>query len=195
MQLNRIKLNDIKPYENNPRINQLAIGKVAESIKQCGYISPIVVDEDMIILAGHTRFAALQLLGKEEADVLIVPGLSEEQKIKYRLLDNKAGELAEWDYNKLAAEIDGLDFEGVDFELEETITSDTFDDFFTLPDGDKSDIVTMSFNLKDKQWWVIESALNLIGDNVGETFGNTNKQGNALYTIVAEWAEARGLEV
>lgn len=54
------KMSDIHPYENNPRINDLAVDFVAESIRQCGYIQKIVVDEKGVILAGHTRFKALQ---------------------------------------------------------------------------------------------------------------------------------------
>jgi len=58
-----VKLSDIKPYPNNPRNNDDAVASVAESIRQCGYIAPIVVDEDMVVLAGHTRLRALKKLG------------------------------------------------------------------------------------------------------------------------------------
>lgn len=108
-------LSRLKPYENNPRIIEKAIPKVAESIKQCGYITPIVVDEDNVILAGHTRYEALKSLGIDRAKTLIVRGLSEEEKGKYRLLDNKTGEIAKWDRVKLREELVGIDFEGFDF--------------------------------------------------------------------------------
>ena len=64
-QLKTVKLNDIVPYENNPRHNDQAVDAVKESIKQCEYIAPIIVDEDMVILAGHTRHKALKSLGKK----------------------------------------------------------------------------------------------------------------------------------
>ncbi len=115
MKLQKRALDTLRPYENNPRRNDGAVEAVAESIRQCSYISPIVVDEDGAILAGHTRFKALEKLGYEEADVLVCEGLTEEQKRKFRVLDNRAGEFAEWDMEKLAVELDGLDFGDFDF--------------------------------------------------------------------------------
>lgn len=115
MELRKVPLKSILPYPNNPRKNDGAVDAVAESIKQCEYIAPIVVDEDMVILAGHTRYKALKKLGRTEAEVIIKDGLTEEQKRKYRLLDNKTSEFADWDLDLLADELDGLDFDDFDF--------------------------------------------------------------------------------
>lgn len=115
MELRTAKLKDIKPYPNNPRINNDAVEAVAESIKQCGYVSPIVVDENMVILAGHTRYKALKKLGYKECPYIFADDLNEEQKRKYRLLDNKTCEFATWDEELLEIELEGLDFEGFDF--------------------------------------------------------------------------------
>jgi len=115
MKLQKLKLADIKPYENNPRKNDDAVNAVAESIRQCSYITPIIVDEDYVIIAGHTRYKALMALGESEAECLICDGLTEEQKKKYRFLDNKTGEKATWDLMKLEVELEGLDLEGFDF--------------------------------------------------------------------------------
>ena len=104
------KLSDLKPYENNPRINDEAVDDVAESIKQCSYIAPIIIDEDGVILAGHTRYKALKKLGYKECEVVIASNLSEEQKKKYRLYDNKTAEMASWDQKKLSAELCDVDF-------------------------------------------------------------------------------------
>ena len=114
------KLDEIKPYMHNPRKNDGAVDAVAESIRQCGYIAPIIVDEDGVILAGHTRYKALRLLDRQEAQVIVKTGLSEEQKRKYRLLDNKTGELASWDLELLEQELEGLDLEAfsLDWEVE-----------------------------------------------------------------------------
>ena len=109
------KLKDIKPYENNPRIIDDAVDDVMESIRQCTYIAPIIIDEDGVILAGHTRYRALQKLGYKECDVVIASGLTEEQKKKYRLYDNKTAEFASWDQKKLSAELSDVDFMGYDF--------------------------------------------------------------------------------
>lgn len=114
--LSTMRMEDIRPYPNNPRRNDGAVDAVAESIRQCGYVAPIIVDEDGVILAGHTRYKALQKLGYETADVLVKPGMTEEQKKKYRLLDNKTGELADWDYDLLEMELDGLDFGSLDLD-------------------------------------------------------------------------------
>ena len=123
-QLKTVRLAEIKPYENNPRHNDQAVDAVKESIRQCEYIAPIIVDEDMVILAGHTRHKALKSLGRKEAEVMIVSGLTEAQKKKYRLLDNKTNEFAEWDIDLLEVELEDIDFEGYDFgfdiEPEET---------------------------------------------------------------------------
>lgn len=115
MELQIMALQDIKPYKRNARKNDHAVDAVAESIRQCGYVAPIIVDEDCVILAGHTRWKALKQLGRDQCEVVVRPGLSEEQKRKYRLLDNKTAELAEWDYELLAAELDGLEFAEFDF--------------------------------------------------------------------------------
>jgi len=126
MKLETIKLTEITPYENNPRKNDDAVNAVAESIKQCSYITPIIVDENLVILAGHTRYKALKALGYEEVSCLICDGLTEEQKKKYRFLDNKTGEKATWDLMKLEVELEGVDLEGFDFfGMAEDFTSET----------------------------------------------------------------------
>jgi site-specific DNA-methyltransferase (adenine-specific) len=132
-QLKTVSLADMKPYANNPRHNDGAVDAVKESIRQCNYIAPIIVDEDNIILAGHTRYKALQALGKTEAEVMIVTGLTEEQKKKYRLLDNKTNEMASWDIDLLEVELEDIDFEGFDFgfevtEIEPEIVEDDYDE-------------------------------------------------------------------
>ena len=112
----RMKVGDLIPYERNPRkIPQEAIDDVKESYAQCGVIDPIEVDENHVILSGHTRRLAAMEMGVEELDVLIVNGLTEKQKKKYRLLANKTGEKSSWDYELLEWELEDLDFEGYDF--------------------------------------------------------------------------------
>lgn len=142
MRLQTIKLADLRPYKNNPRKNDGAVDAVAESIRQCGYVAPIIVDENMEILAGHTRYKALKKLKYQEADVLVKSSLTEEQKRKYRLLDNKTNELAEWDFDLLAEEMQGLDFEELDLDwgIGEEEKPEAFEDNFEikLPEAPKA---------------------------------------------------------
>ena len=109
MELITLNLEDIVPYENNPRNNEFAVEAVAESIRQVGYVTPIIIDEDNVVLAGHTRLMALEQLGHEEAECIRIVGLKEEQKRKFRILDNKTAELADWDIDLLKDELSVLD--------------------------------------------------------------------------------------
>lgn len=102
-------LADITPYENNPRNNEEAVEKVANSIKEFGFNQPIVVDKDNVIIVGHTRYLAAQELGLSEAPVIVAGNLSDEQARAYRLADNKTGELAGWDFEKLALELEQIE--------------------------------------------------------------------------------------
>jgi site-specific DNA-methyltransferase (adenine-specific) len=107
-----VKIKAVKPYDNNPRENSGAVGYVAASIAEFGFKRPLVVDENMVLLAGHTRLMALQQLGVETVLVAVVKGLTEEEKIAYRIKDNRAGELTLFDFEKVEKEI--LTFSGID---------------------------------------------------------------------------------
>lgn len=118
-QLVRMNVADLIPYEKNPRkIPQAAIDDVCESYRQCGVIDPIEIDENNVILSGHTRRLAALDVGIKTVDCLLVTGLTEEQKKKYRILANKTGERSEWDLELLQWELEDLDFEGYDFNFE-----------------------------------------------------------------------------
>lgn len=99
------KIEEVIPYEKNPRNNENAIDTVANSIREFGFNNPILVDENMVIVAGHTRHKAAQKLGMTEVPVSIIKDLTEEQLKAFRVIENKASEYAEWDYVKLLEEI------------------------------------------------------------------------------------------
>lgn len=108
-----IKTTELKPYEKNPRRNDEAVKYVAESIKEFGFKVPVVIDEDNVIVAGHTRWKAAKKLGLSEVPCIIADDLTEEQIKAFRLADNKVAEKAEWDFELLAFELDDI----VDFDM------------------------------------------------------------------------------
>lgn len=105
IRLKKVGINDIREYENNPRNNDKAVQPVINSIKKFGYVSPIIVDEDGVILAGHTRIQALRSMGAEEVEVIVISGLTEEERKSYRIADNRTREFAGWDGNLLQVEM------------------------------------------------------------------------------------------
>ena len=102
------KIDDIRPYERNPRINDQAVDAVAASLTTFGFRQPIVVDGDGVIIAGHTRWKAAQKLGLTQVPVHVATDLTPEQVRAYRIADNKTGELAEWDLDILPIELNEL---------------------------------------------------------------------------------------
>ena len=96
-----VNVKDLKPFGGNPRHNNKSAQMVAKSIKEFGYINPIIVDEDLVILAGNTRFKAQQILGFKEIDVLKVSGLTTVQKNGFVIADNRAGEYSKWNMSAL----------------------------------------------------------------------------------------------
>ena len=108
MNIQMLKLSDIKPYENNPRKNNEAVKYVAQSIKEFGFKVPIVIDKDNVIIAGHTRYKAAKRLKIKEVPTIIVDDLTDEQVKAFRLADNKVAEKAEWDFDLLPFELDDI---------------------------------------------------------------------------------------
>lgn len=105
MEIVYLKLSDIHPYENNPRINDQAVDKVAASITAFKFGSPIIVDGNYVIICGHTRYKAAEKLGIESVPCIVRDDLTEEEAKAYRIADNRTSEYSEWDYEKLASEL------------------------------------------------------------------------------------------
>ena len=104
------RLDDLIPYENNPRNNDEAVRYIAESIKEFGFKVPIVIDKHNVIVAGHTRYKASKQLGMNEVPCLVADDLTPEQVKAFRLADNKVSEIATWDFDKLELEMNDLEF-------------------------------------------------------------------------------------
>ena len=117
MDVVELPLEQLIPYARNPRKNDSAVATVAASLKEFGWRQPIVVDEGMVILAGHTRLDAARQLGLATAPVHIARGLTPAQARAYRLMDNRASENAEWDEALLGLELGDLQGEGFDLGL------------------------------------------------------------------------------
>lgn len=110
----------VKPYANNPRKNDDAVDATAESIKQFGWQQPIVVDKDGVIIVGHTRLKAAKKLKMDHVPVVVADNLTDDQVKAYRLADNKTGELADWDFDKLEEELDNIqDIDMTDFGFDD----------------------------------------------------------------------------
>ena len=108
MKIVNIKIEDLKPYEKNPRKNDKAIDYVANSIKEFGFKVPLVVDKNNVIVAGHTRYQASKKLGLKELPCLVADDLTDEQIKAFRIADNKTNEMAEWDDALLGEELKDL---------------------------------------------------------------------------------------
>lgn len=116
-QIVEIPIGSIKEYERNARINDKAVDKVKESIKEFGFQSPIILDKNKTIIAGHTRLKAAKELGYKKVPCIIAENLTPTQVKAFRLADNKTAEIAEWDYDILPDELKALSECGYDLEL------------------------------------------------------------------------------
>ncbi|MCI6406991.1 ParB N-terminal domain-containing protein [Veillonella caviae] len=122
-------LDELIPYEKNPRNNDIAVQPVANSIKEFGFLVPLVIDKDNVIISGHTRYKASKQLGLKKVPCVIADELTDEQVKAFRLADNKVGELAGWDLGLLVdelKEIEALDMQDFGF----LNTEDLLEDFF-----------------------------------------------------------------
>lgn len=121
MEIKDMDVGALVPYENNPRSNDAAVDYVANSIKEFGFKVPIVIDQNNIVIAGHTRLKAAVRLGLETVPCIVADDLTEEQISAFRLADNKVSEKASWDFDKLQEELDLLqfDFDMADFGFDD----------------------------------------------------------------------------
>jgi DNA modification methylase len=115
MQIELWPLDRIIPYDKNPRLNDDAVDVVARSIQEFGFRQPIVVDDEGVIIIGHTRFKAAKKLGLTDVPVHVARGLLPEKVKALRIADNKTAEIAEWNLELLPIEL--AELQGMDFDL------------------------------------------------------------------------------
>ena len=185
-------VSELIPYEKNPRkISDEAVNAVAESIQEFGFKNPILIDKDNVIIAGHTRRLASLKLGLERVPCVVVDDLTPQQIKALRLADNKTNELADWDIGQLDLELaDLLDMDMIRFGFD-SIAEEGFGEDFSLVDGDKAPVQTMSFTFSDEQAEEIKQAIEDMKKT--QTFkdyydeNNQNGNGNAVYLMVRAW--------
>lgn len=115
MKITLTPIDDVKPYDRNPRLNDPAVEAVARSLKAFGFKQPIVVDTNHVIVVGHTRWKAAKLMGLDKVPVHVATDLTPEQIKAYRIADNQTATLAEWDYDLLPLEL--ADLQSMNYEL------------------------------------------------------------------------------
>jgi len=194
MKIEKIKLSEIKPYENNAKKHpQEQIEQIKKSIKEFGMCDPIAIDENNVIIEGHGRYIALQQLQYKEVDCIRIENLTEEQKRAYILVHNKLTMNTGFDMEKLEKEIEeikSIDMSYFDFEL--------YPEEIELPEvetEDQEQIYRMTLNFSEEQFQAVQEAIEIIETTRTElhSFGNKNKSSNLLNEVVYEWAEQKKL--
>jgi len=169
------KLDDIKPYEGNPRNSELSLPKVKDSIKNFGFNQPILVDKDNVIITGHTRYKAAKELELKNVPCITVTDLTEQQIKAYRIADNKVGQDSSWDVSLLKAELQKLrldnfpvtqtgysdvELENLEVELDKIKATTTNDNLTTIEPPNFSDaMVNLNFTMKPQERLVVMNYL------------------------------------
>lgn len=170
-------IKELIPYSKNPRKNDGAVEAVANSIKEFGFKVPIVIDGENNVVCGHTRLKAAKKLKLESVPCVIADDLTEEQIKAFRLADNEVGSIAEWDFDLLDDELDGIfdiDMTGFGFrvatELEDNESEGEYTKKTEIPQYDvKGDNVSIE-QLVDR-----EKALALIEEIEGSSVSEEEK--------------------
>lgn len=114
----RVDTGILIPYVNNAKIHSDdQVTKIASSIREFGFLNPVLIDKDNNIIAGHGRVMAAKKLGLKEVPVIYVEGLTEAQRKAYILADNRLGELADWDMDLVKLELEELELANFDIDL------------------------------------------------------------------------------
>lgn len=130
-------IDELIPYENNARINDAAIDVVANSINDFGFKNPCIIDKNNVLIAGHTRVAACKKLGIKEIPCIVADDLTDEQIKAFRIADNSSAQVAEWDMDKLMAELQDIDYDMAKYGLAEQMEqiADTLDSYQDYKQG------------------------------------------------------------
>lgn len=170
IEVKMFKTSEIKPYKNNPRNNDDAVGPVMESIKQFGFKVPIIIDKNNVVVAGHTRLKAALKLELDKVPCIIADDLTEEQINAFRLADNKVSEFATWDFELLDIELDNI---AIDMSTFGFLNIDILDDelekqmeYLTQDTKIKKHIVKLTFTNEDEAIECKDKLMSLGYENV-----------------------------
>lgn len=194
LKIEYVDISSIKPYKNNSKLHpQEQIEQIKKSIEMFGMDDPIGIWKDEIV-EGHGRLIACKELGYTEVPIIRLDHLTDEQRRAYTLAHNKLTMNSDFDIDILNIELEDLeiDMEQFGFDLG-ILDSNEYGTEFNLPEGDKSNLEQITFTLANEQAELIKSALELVKDEITETFGNENKNGNAIYEVVRQWVEQKTL--
>lgn len=185
-----VSIEKLIPYKNNAKIHdEKQIEQIAKSIKEFGFINPVLIDENYQIIAGHGRILGAKRLGMEEVPCLFVEDLTDKQKRAYILADNRLTELGKWDKELLKVELEALN--DVDFDI--TLTGFELEDFIDFSDideyyGDERERTNKAYNLDlvnyvdmTNDFWqmpVIENDGYVPTDLTGFNYAKTKKDKN-----------------
>lgn len=139
MQIIYKNIDELNPYENNPRQNDDAVKYVANSIKEFGFKVPIIIDKNNKIVAGHTRYKACEQLGIDKVPCIVADDLTDEQIKAFRIADNKVSEKSDWDLDLLSKELEEIDIDMTDFGFSDFEITALLDD--AVPDGYDDDLI------------------------------------------------------
>jgi DNA modification methylase len=158
------------PYARNPRNNTAAIDAVKASIAEFGFRQPIVVDEKMVVIVGHTRLEAAKALGLKTIPVHVAEGLTPAQAKAYRLMDNRSHENAEWDDELLRLEFGDLKLDDFDLALTGFVSEELAkllgaEQIEGLTDPDEAPKVPAEAVSKPGDLWILGDHRVLCGDS------------------------------
>lgn len=193
-----VEISKLIPYANNARTHpDEQIKRIQSSIREFGFINPVIIDKKYNIIAGHGRVIAAEREGIKKIPCLLVEHLTDTQRKAYILADNRLAEMSGWDEKILQVELEGLvdfdvDLEMIGFDdVFDDVNVDDFGEEFELPDGEKPEMVSMSLILHEKQREHIQSIIDGVDLDESYTFGNKQKAGNVVYMVMKQWAELK----
>lgn len=194
LEVREMSVADLVPYANNAKKHpKEQIDQIAASISEFGNCDPIAVwhneDGEAEIVEGHGRVMALKQLGIDTAPVICLDHLTDEQRRIYAHVHNQTTINSGFDEQALIEDMDNLnaDWEALGFEEYMPVTDEGFGTEFELPDGDKPNVSQATFILAPEQRDFIMDALKNATCDEADTFGNVNRNGNALYAAIKEW--------